>query len=80
MFLFWPLNHLRKQCCEAQEMNRILWRIHYWLAVFSLMFQMLYALYLILAITAVERIKRVVYKRQTVFFNSPEELSSRGSR
>jgi hypothetical protein len=45
-----------------------------------LMFQMLYALYLILAITAVERIKRVVYKRQTVFFNFPEELSLRGSR
>ncbi len=61
-------------------MNRILWRIHYWLAVFSLMFQMLYALYLILAITAVERIKRFVYKRQTVVFNSSEGLSSRGSR
>jgi hypothetical protein len=61
-------------------MNRILWRIHYWLAVFSLMFQMLYAVYLILAITVVQRIKRVSYKCQTFFFSSAEELSPRGSR
>jgi hypothetical protein len=60
-------------------MNRILWRIHYWSAVFSLMFQMLYAVYVILAITVIQRIKRGAYKA-TFFFSSAEELSPRGSR
>jgi len=65
---------------RCTSMNRIQWRIHYWLAVFGLMLQMLYALYLILAMTIVERIKRAAETCQTFFFNSAEESSPRESR
>jgi|GEM_PF-909251 hypothetical protein len=61
-------------------MNRILWRIHYWLAVFSLMFQMLYAVYVILSITLVERIKNIACKWQTFFFSSTKGSLPRGWR
>lgn len=65
---------------KCANMNRIQWRIHYLLAVFGLTLQMLYALYLILAIIIVEHIKRAADTGQTFFFNSAEGLSPRGSR
>lgn len=58
-------------------MNRIQWRIHYLLAVFGLTLQMLYAIYLILAMTIAERIKRAADTWQTFFFKSAEESSPR---